>query len=152
MMYNAWCFCRLSTTDYLLKISTKDKQHLLRGSLPYSHWMHLLSIKAACGYRANPAMLATAPHLYVPIYTTATLQKTILGLKASDHPPTSHTGRCSSFKSPQEWADAAVKPGITECCRRALCISCFNRLLFMYQKMGGRETDGETRVRYRERV
>lgn len=112
--------------------------------------MHLHSMNAACGYRTNLASLTTAPHLYILTYTTATPQKSILR-KTSDHPPKSHTARCSSFESPQEWAEAEVKPKITERCSRALCISGF-RLLFMYQKMGGGERDGETRVRYRNRV
>lgn len=44
----------------------------------------------------------------------ATLQRTVLEGKASDHPPTYPQApllRCSSVKSPQEWADCAVWDG-----------------------------------------
>lgn len=101
--------------------------------------------------RTNPAM-PTAPHHYLPIYTTATLAMTNIMTRTEGIGPPTHPGvtlaGCSSFKGPQEWADAAVKPGITQRSSRAPCISCFNRRLVMYQRKW--EEDGQMERHERE--
>lgn len=60
----------------------------------------------------SPVMLPLRSHLYVPGFTTATIQRT---WRASDHPPTYPQAPllgCSSIKGPQEWADCAVQSGM----------------------------------------
>lgn len=61
-------------------------------------------------------------------------------MTASEGRPT-HPGAKLAEKGPQEWADAAVDPGING---KAPRISCSNTQLVMYQR---KRTGGETRLR-----
>lgn len=88
----------------------------------------------------NPAALTTAPHQYLPIYTTATVEMTNLTARTEGIGPSTHPG-VMLFGVPQQTRGPPksgqmlqCKPGIAEHSRGEACISCLNRRLVMYQR------------------